>query len=629
MDWFRLQPISIPGLAQLILAAAILGYLLTIPQKSRPTRFLAAMFGAFVGAMLIQFLDDSVVANWRQYLPPLGRIFAISIFLPMMMFAYTFLGSPFEREYRLMRSLASAAVSLVVTCVILLAAGVLSGDYATVIQWGGLLCIVAMGCWTVGLFVRKAIVLSSSNDASERNAARAHRQLAMAFGFIPMVLAPSVLGQLGWISRALADGFSSVFLLLFFFAFVLVYINHAPEPTTVQVKLVGLSLVTMLVVLSLAGPISNPRIVLEREARWIVSTEDGLDYDTVYRDHAHGKMIGFFWVIIATSGLVMFTFPIFFRTMLLTRLEALLGGVRKINDGDFEVHIDAPVGDEIGFLTTSFNGMTASLRNQIEEIVDLSAQAASAEFERKLLEAENDRKTKELEGARQLQLSMLPKEMPDCAEVEVAATMETATEVGGDYYDFICGADGSLTVVVGDATGHGMNAGTVVAATKGLYHAMADEPDLTVILKKVSFALKKMNLPGLYMALGIARINGSRVELVGSGLPAALVYRAADASIAEYPLKGAPLGSFVNFPYKSVEFDLGKGDCVVILTDGFPELFSPDREMLGYERAAELLKTLGSGSAQDVIDGFEVEARDWSGGNRPDDDVTVVVLKAR
>jgi len=58
-------------------------------------------------------------------------------------------------------------------------------------------------------------------------------------------------------------------------------------------------------------------------------------------------------------------------------------------------------------------------------------------------------------------------------------------------------------------------------------------------------------------------------------------------------------------------------------------LFSPDREMLGYDRAGELLKELGSRSAQGVIDGFSAEAKRWSEGKRPDDDVTVVALKAR
>ena len=88
---------------------------------------------------------------------------------------------------------------------------------------------------------------------------------------------------------------------------------------------------------------------------------------------------------------------------------------------------------------------------------------------KKLLQLENERKTKELEEARQLQLSMLPKELPKLPNLDIAVYMKTATEVGGDYYDFIVGLDGTLIVAIGDATGHGMKAGTIVSMVKALF----------------------------------------------------------------------------------------------------------------------------------------------------------------
>ena len=65
--------------------------------------------------------------------------------------------------------------------------------------------------------------------------------------------------------------------------------------------------------------------------------------------------------------------------------------------------------------------------------------ASAAEAQAKVIQAENDRKTKELEEARQLQLSMLPKELPYLPHLDIAVYMKTATEVGGDYYDFNVG----------------------------------------------------------------------------------------------------------------------------------------------------------------------------------------------
>ncbi|MCB0750991.1 MAG: hypothetical protein KDC52_05920, partial [Ignavibacteriae bacterium] len=83
-----------------------------------------------------------------------------------------------------------------------------------------------------------------------------------------------------------------------------------------------------------------------------------------------------------------------------------------------------------------------------------SAAIKEANLRAKLAEAENERKTAELEEARQLQLSMLPKDLPNLPNLDISVYMQTATEVGGDYYDFNVGIDGTLTVVIGDATGH-------------------------------------------------------------------------------------------------------------------------------------------------------------------------------
>ena len=74
--------------------------------------------------------------------------------------------------------------------------------------------------------------------------------------------------------------------------------------------------------------------------------------------------------------------------------------------------------------------------------------------------AEEARREQELEQARRLQLSMLPVAVPNLPGVEVGWMMETATEVGGDYYDYSL-VDGTVTIVLGDATGHGMQAGVM------------------------------------------------------------------------------------------------------------------------------------------------------------------------
>ena len=76
---------------------------------------------------------------------------------------------------------------------------------------------------------------------------------------------------------------------------------------------------------------------------------------------------------------------------------------------------------------------------------------------------------------------MLPKEIPQTDRLEVAAFMRTAIEVGGDYYDFYTGKDGDFTAIIGDAAGHGLEAGMMAAATKSLISSLIHEGDLTKI----------------------------------------------------------------------------------------------------------------------------------------------------
>jgi sigma-B regulation protein RsbU (phosphoserine phosphatase) len=130
---------------------------------------------------------------------------------------------------------------------------------------------------------------------------------------------------------------------------------------------------------------------------------------------------------------------------------------------------DLPFSREDKQLLMSVSGPTALAIENARLVEQMVAEA------RRLQEIEGDhrRKTEELAFARQLQLSMLPTRNVSLDNVEIVGQMRAATEVGGDYYDFLEMADGRVCVAVGDATGHGMAAGLVVGMVKmGLIHAL-------------------------------------------------------------------------------------------------------------------------------------------------------------
>jgi len=255
--------------------------------------------------------------------------------------------------------------------------------------------------------------------------------------------------------------------------------------------------------------------------------------------------------------------------------------------------------------------------------------AEAAEAWSNYLQSENQRQTHELDAARQLQLSMLPEHVPEHPTVELAAFMKTATEVGGDYYDFDLSADGTLTIIIGDATGHGASAGTMVTATKGILNVLSDEKDLEQVLIGASEAVRRMHLPKLYMALALVRLRDHTLELAGAGMPPALVYRAASGCIEEVALKGMPLGSPGVYPYRRQCVLLSAGDTVVLMSDGFPELFGASGQRLGYDRMAGLFAEAAAGSPEEVIAHLMATAKAWCNGQVPDDDMTFVVMKVK
>jgi serine phosphatase RsbU (regulator of sigma subunit) len=263
------------------------------------------------------------------------------------------------------------------------------------------------------------------------------------------------------------------------------------------------------------------------------------------------------------------------------------------------------------------------------ENIRLIERTIEDERRRQELEAENEQRARELEGARQLQLSMLPKSVPQLPHLEIAAYMKPATEVGGDYYDFHLADNGTLTVAVGDATGHGLKAGTVVTAMKSLFRTFAAEPEIVPVFNKSSRVLKEMNLRSLFMGLTMIKLNGRRMKLSSAGMPPVLIYRAETGSVEEVMIKAMPLGSVPGYSYRERELTLGCGDVIVLMSDGLPERFNHAGEMFDYLRTKESMAQAATLSPSEIIERLVAAGEAWAEGRPQDDDITFVALKIK
>ncbi len=253
----------------------------------------------------------------------------------------------------------------------------------------------------------------------------------------------------------------------------------------------------------------------------------------------------------------------------------------------------------------------------------------NAEKQNKIIQAENERKTEELEEARQLQLAMLPKEVPQLSNLDIAVFMKTATEVGGDYYDFHVDSKNNLTAIIGDATGHGMKAGTMVTITKSLFNSLASSRDILKTFKRISEVIKNMKFRQLSMCLQMIKINGSEFSISSAAMPPAFIYHYVEDSVEEILLSGMPLGAMMNYQYKIEKRKLMSGDVIFLLSDGLPELHNHKKHMYGYDRVKTELIKVGKKSPQKIVEHFEQSANEWLNGYEQDDDVTFVVIKIK
>ncbi len=286
------------------------------------------------------------------------------------------------------------------------------------------------------------------------------------------------------------------------------------------------------------------------------------------------------------------------------------------------------------FIAYNYAMINKNLAMQLANVKELSQKTleqekinSSLELERRIISIENERKTKELESARQLQLSLLPSEFPKAESLDIYARMITASEVGGDYYDFFTSGENGLLFVTGDATGHGIKAGSMVMTIKGMLNMIKGEPELSGILKDINDAVRKMNLKLLYMSLTLIRIKQDSVEIASAGMPPVILFRS-DTKETEYIFqKSMPAGGVKSFPYISQHTEFRKGDILVSASDGVSELFNDSEEMFGFERISEVLKLYFENSAEVITEKIFESAGLWSANAPLRDDMTIMVVK--
>ena len=267
-------------------------------------------------------------------------------------------------------------------------------------------------------------------------------------------------------------------------------------------------------------------------------------------------------------------------------------------------------------------------REQKTKLRENELQLKATEAEKRAIQIENDRKTKELEEARALQLSMLPKELPKLPNLQIAAFMRTATEVGGDYYDFIVLENGALNIAFGDATGHGLQAGTMVTLMKGFFTSDSSKLGLKEFMSHCTRVIKDIKLGRILMSFSYLKIENNKIQITSAGMPPIYYHNKETNQTEEIIIQGMPLGAMRNASYSVIEKELKSGDTILLLTDGLPEQMNPNEEMFDYSRVKKSFNEAISNKPDEIINKLVTEGDDWMSGRVQDDDITFVVIRA-
>lgn len=222
---------------------------------------------------------------------------------------------------------------------------------------------------------------------------------------------------------------------------------------------------------------------------------------------------------------------------------------------------------------------------------------------RKFERQELQRKQEELEQARKVQLSLLPKQPLLNDTFEITGKMITATEVGGDYFDFIPLDDHRVLIAFGDATGHGMTAGMMVTITKvALINNLAllkESNDVVPVVQAINESIfASITAKGIGMALQLCVIDSRlhALTVTSCGMPYPMVYDAQTRDTTTTVIQQPPLGFLRNFRYKLTQIPFTSRHILLLVSDGILERFNPAREEYGQDRLIQAINTTLSGS---------------------------------
>lgn len=241
---------------------------------------------------------------------------------------------------------------------------------------------------------------------------------------------------------------------------------------------------------------------------------------------------------------------------------------------------------------------------------------------------------KALELAGEVQKSLLPQSQPHISGFDIAGKSESCDEIGGDYFDYIMRGKtkGPVNIVVGDITGHGVDAALFMTTARGFLRMRAAQPgDAAQIITDMNQHLSKDVIEsGRFMTLFFISLDPETEEFhwVRAGHDPAMIYDPESDTFETVMGRGPALGVDDTLAYhEQIYTNFSKGKILVLGTDGIWESQNPDSEMFGKERFRQSIKENADKDANTMVASVFSDIKTFTAGQKPTDDLTLVIIK--
>ena len=298
-------------------------------------------------------------------------------------------------------------------------------------------------------------------------------------------------------------------------------------------------------------------------------------------------------------------------------LQFLAQSAKEVAKGDFDTPLpEIRHNDEIRQLRDSFADMETSLADYVRELTTTTSQKASMESE--------------LAIAREIQMSMLPKEFmhdPKHGDIDIYASLTPARAVGGDLYDFLI-RDGHLYFCIGDVAGKGVPAALVMSMISTQFRSLSStENTPEKIVSSINAAADGRNESMMFATffVGILDLSTGVLSYCNAGHNAPVLlekeprFMEVDANL--------PVGVETGWTFKKQHITLKPGTTVLLYTDGLTEAENEDHDQFGDRRLLDTLREMTVDSPETLVKEMNAAVHQFIGKAEQSDDLTVLAIR--